>query len=356
MTIPPLAVMGRVYHEVVSSIFQITLKNTGFPRCKYILPRIGTSRSKPFIFNGDVPDFKTILTKYKSGSRYGIRPQAMTGDRAMGEKTRNDLWKIIPVSIMLLTFLMAGCAGPQRPTPPVPETPKGPSETVSPPQRGDPKPGQDSSPPPESPPAPPKPRIVEKILPQPEMVAGVSPQPDVKKDPQTQVPSAEKSPQPAPKANALLNPAVPDDARIIQTRLAELGFYDLPIDGIWGKGSRTALMAFKEENSLGSSDTWDNETQTLLLRETQPAGHPAAEPDHHPISGGAIILNPSDPSDAKNIQARLAELGLYKGPIDGIWGKGSRAGLRLFKQEHALKNPDMWDKETQMLLFRGTNQ
>jgi len=106
-----------------------------------------------------------------------------------------------------------------------------------------------------------------------------------------------------------LNPAVPQDARIIQTRLTELGFYELPIDGIWGKGSRTALMAFKEENSLGSSDTWDDETQTLLLRETKPTGDSSVEPGHHPISSGSIILNPSEPSDAKKIQARLADLG-----------------------------------------------
>ena len=149
---------------------------------------------------------------------------------------------------------------------------------------------------------------------------------------------------------------MPEDARVIQTRLAELGFYDLPIDGIWGKGSRTALMAFKEKNSLGSSDTWDTETQSLLLREDKPSAPSSSERDQHPISSGAIILNPSDPSDAKKIQARLGDLGLYEGVIDGIWGKGSRAGLRLFKQEHALKNPDIWDKETQMLLFRGTHQ
>jgi peptidoglycan hydrolase-like protein with peptidoglycan-binding domain len=273
----------------------------------------------------------------------------------MGEKTHKDLWKIIFVPIMLSLLLMAGCAGPRQPIP-SPETPKEPSETVPLPQKADPKPVQESLPPPEKPPAPPQPRIVEKILPQPEMIPGVSPQPDVKDVPQTKLPSAEKIEQPAPKVNALLNPAVPQDARIIQTRLAELGFYDLPIDGIWGKGSRTALMAFKEENSLGSSDTWDNETQMLLLRETKPTGHTAPEPDQHPISSGSIILNPSEPSDAKKIQARLADLGLYEGVIDGIWGKGSREGLRLFKQEHALKNPDMWDKETQMLLFRGTNQ
>ena len=277
------------------------------------------------------------------------RCQNMTGDRVIGEKTHKDFRKTISVSIMLSILLMAGCAGPKQPVPSVPERPQEPSETVSLPQSADTKPLQ-------TPPTPPQPRIVEKILPQPEMIAGGSPQPDVKENLQTQLPPAEKIEQPVREAPTLLNPAVPQDARIIQTRLTELGFYELPIDGIWGKGSRTALMAFKEKNSLGSSETWDNETQTLLLHETKPTGDSSVEPGHHPISSGSIVLDPSEPQDARKIQARLADLGLYEGTIDGIWGKGSRAGLRLFKQEHALKNPYTWDKETQMLLFRGTNQ
>ena len=248
---------------------------------------------------------------------------------------------------MLAILLMAGCARPKQPVP---------SETVSLPQKADPERVLESSQTPESRPAPPQPRIVEKVLPQPEMIGGVSPRPEVKEGVQTQLPSGEKTEQPVSGGNTLLNPAIPKDARMIQTRLAEIGFYEMPIDGIWGKGSRTALMAFKEKNSLGSSDKWDNETQTLLFRETKLTGQSNSDQGQNPILSGSFLLDPSAPQDAKKIQARLAELGLYEGPIDGIWGKGSRAGLRLFKEEQSLKNPDKWDKETQMLLFRGTNQ
>ncbi|MBP1708907.1 MAG: hypothetical protein H6Q40_696 [Deltaproteobacteria bacterium] len=274
----------------------------------------------------------------------------------MKRKTHKNFWKIVSVSIMLMALIAAGCAGPRQPGPSIPETSKEPSEPAPPPQKIPPKPVTENPPPSESPPAPPQPRIVEKVLPQPEIAPGVSRQPDNKADPRAQPQSVEKSVHPESKDMALLNPAAPEDARIIQTRLAELGFYDLPVDGMWGKGSRTALMAFKEKSSLGSSDTWDIETQTLLLSKMQPPSHPGEKPDQNPISSGAIVLDPSVPLDARKIQARLADLGLYDGTIDGIWGKGSRAGLRLFKEEHSLKNPDTWDKETQMLLFRGTHQ
>ena len=168
--------------------------------------------------------------------------------------------------------------------------------------------------------------------------------------------AAEKAPPPAPEATedliasgeVLLNPAFPQDAEKIQSRLADLGLYKAPIDGIWGKGSRAALMAFKQKNALGSSDKWDKETQIALFREAGEAPGDSQES----ISSGSVLLNPSSSQDARKIQTRLQELGLYKGPIDGIWGKGSQAALNAFKKQNSLADPDKWDKETQMLLFK----
>lgn len=70
------------------------------------------------------------------------------------------------------------------------------------------------------------------------------------------------------------------------------------------------------------------------------------------IANGEILLNPKLKEDAQLIQKRLSDLGLYKGPIDGIWGRGSEAALKAFKEKNNLENPTQWDKETQMNLFR----
>ena len=80
----------------------------------------------------------------------------------------------------------------------------------------------------------------------------------------------------------------------------------------------------------------------------------AAEPG--PISTGAIALSPARSTDAKLIQRRLADLGLYLDRIDGIWGRNSRIALERFKLEHQLPGPDKWDMPTQIKLFQGTNQ
>jgi hypothetical protein len=57
-------------------------------------------------------------------------------------------------------------------------------------------------------------------------------------------------------------------ARIIQTRLAELGFYRDKIDGIWKERSRKALREFKEARGLKYTLRWDMNTQKGLFAGT----------------------------------------------------------------------------------------
>jgi peptidoglycan hydrolase-like protein with peptidoglycan-binding domain len=182
--------------------------------------------------------------------------------------------------------------------------------------------------------------------------------------PQAAVAPAEKPAAPAAgstqslvlSGEALLDPAVPRDAKLIQGRLAGLGFYRGAIDGVWGKNSRAALRAFKEKNALANPEDWDKDTQLLLFRGAGPVTQPASGTVLTPISRGETLLNPSSPRDAKVIQARLAELGFYRGVIDGVWGKNSRAALGAFKEKNALADPEVWDRDTQILLFRDTGK
>ncbi len=182
-----------------------------------------------------------------------------------------------------------------------------------------------------------------------------------------QVPSAppvEKPAPPAPESSqhlvlsgeTLLDPNVPPDAKVIQGRLAELGFYRGAMDGVWGKNSRAALKAFKEKNALADPETWDKETQVRLFREVSLAPPPASGTGRTPISSGETLLDPTVSRDAKVIQGRLAELGFYRGAMDGVWGRNSRAALKAFKEKNALGDPESWDRDTQILLFRETGK
>ena len=251
--------------------------------------------------------------------------------------SRNGWWMIFLLVITIFAFLVSGCPKSKEAVAPTTEEKKETSESVAAPQKTEQEPAAGKPAPAPSRPAPATPAA-----------------PAQPKGPQV----AEKAPPPAPAPEApkdpiatgetLLDPAVPQDAEKIQSRLADLGLYKMPVDGIWGKGSRAALKAFKQKNSLGSSDKWDQETQMALFREAGEAPGGSEES----ISSGSVLLNPSSSQDAKKIQTRFQELGLYKGPIDGIWGKGSQGALKAFKEQNSLANPDKWDKETQMLLFK----
>ncbi len=236
---------------------------------------------------------------------------------------RNGCW-LIPIVMTLIILLASGCAKKQMVSV---EQKKEPPATVTQAQPPSEKPAPAKE---AEPPAAPGPAVP----PAPGPVAtAASSGPEPEQDPITN-------------GTALLNPTLPADAQIIQSRFLELGLYSGAVDGIWGKGSKGALKSFKEQNSLTDPDKWDKETQMRLFRETSPST------GQGPIASGSALLNPALPHHAKIIQSRLANLGFYSGPVDGIWGKGSRGALKSFKEQNSLGKPEQWDKETQVFLFK----
>lgn len=58
------------------------------------------------------------------------------------------------------------------------------------------------------------------------------------------------------------------DAATIQTRLAELGFYNMAIDGLWGPGSRGALQNYQRTSGIQADGQWNMQTQMRLFQGT----------------------------------------------------------------------------------------
>jgi len=80
----------------------------------------------------------------------------------------------------------------------------------------------------------------------------------------------ETKPQSGPieSGKVFLDPRKKRDAKIIQSRLKELGYYKKRIDGIFGPGSRKALKNFKQDNNLADNSVWDLNTQKILFKNT----------------------------------------------------------------------------------------
>jgi hypothetical protein len=66
----------------------------------------------------------------------------------------------------------------------------------------------------------------------------------------------------------LLDPSRRADAAEIQTQLSLLGYYKMKVDGLFGKGSLSALKQFRKDYQIGEDDHWDIETQKILFRDS----------------------------------------------------------------------------------------
>lgn len=68
----------------------------------------------------------------------------------------------------------------------------------------------------------------------------------------------------------------------------------------------------------------------------------------------ATLMNLKTKANAKLVQQALAAQGLYKGKIDGLFGKRSKAALSRFRASMALPATPVWDLETQAALLPTT--
>lgn len=160
----------------------------------------------------------------------------------------------------------------------------------------------------------------------------------------------------------LLNPGLKADAKLIQERLADLGFHKSQIDGTWSSSSATALRKFLQSKGLPYLTSWDLSIQLQLFSTTSQAPStrhiPAPETPttrEDKISSGATLLDPATKSDAKLIQKRLADLGFYKTRVDGIWGRSSAAALREFLESDGFTRSTAWTRDAQLRLFAASS-
>jgi N-acetylmuramoyl-L-alanine amidase len=135
------------------------------------------------------------------------------------------------------------------------------------------------------------------------------------------------APSPAPSVAAApspLPPAQPQpsaEVRRAQERLQALGYYNGPIDGLWGAETASAVERFQRERGMEVSGRLNGATQAALR-----APPPAANVD---------IANPTA---VRAVQNRLRQLGFYSGPADGVWGGSTQVALERFQRSRGLES------------------
>lgn len=107
-----------------------------------------------------------------------------------------------------------------------------------------------------------------------------------------------------------------------QQSLKDLGYYRGSVDGRVGPATIGAIRQFRSANNLDAGTTLDANCRKMIA------------------SGEAVRKGSSEakgkPSTLRDEQKALADLGYYKGKVDGIPGKMTSAAIRQFKTEHGL--------------------
>ena len=177
----------------------------------------------------------------------------------------------------------------------------------------------------------------------------------------TPTPSPTQTPAPTyevPKASVKQG-SEGDDAKTVQRRLKELGYYRGNLDGKFGRSSVKALKKFQETNGLEADGIAGKGTYEILFSDqalvngATPVPSPDVTPAEDTTEAPAYdILRPGDGGDAVALlQERLIVLNYLSGTADGNYGEQTKKAVRAFQKANGLTVDGTAGAETQAMLY-----
>ncbi len=169
-----------------------------------------------------------------------------------------------------------------------------------------------------------------------------------------------------------------DDVKYTQERLKALGYYTGTLDGKFGTGLLTAVMAFQRRNGLTADGAVGSRTSAALFSDdaiaadgttlAPPVTPPVITPDDPPedeilpvppveapdeeITIPTRTLRYGDSGeDVKLLQQRLIELNYLTGTADGDFGSKTRTAVRAFQANNGLSVDGVAGTKTYAILF-----
>ncbi len=162
-----------------------------------------------------------------------------------------------------------------------------------------------------------------------------------------------------------------NDAKLVQSRLKDLGYYRGRVDGKFGSQSVLALKKFQENNGLEPDGIAGETTYQLLFSwgalrpgETAtpvpteapaPTGTPAGQAPAAPTAYAYETLRKGMAGDAVRLmQEGLINLGYLAGPSDGVYGDATVSAVRSFQRINGLTVDGTAGPSTLSLLYSGS--
>jgi Putative peptidoglycan-binding domain-containing protein len=150
-----------------------------------------------------------------------------------------------------------------------------------------------------------------------------------------------------------------DDARLVQQRLKELGYFAAEADGVFGTKSVTALKAFQAANKIKEDGICGKTTATVLFSDKAIAVAPVITPAPTPVPTPIVITKENcitvkigvSGEPVLNLQKRLTSLGYYSARNDGQYLADDMAAVMAFQNKAGLKADGIAGYDTQSLLY-----
>jgi len=138
------------------------------------------------------------------------------------------------------------------------------------------------------------------------------------------VPSIQTPPSLQVAQNMLLLDDSGEAVTELQTKLANLGFYDGPITGYFGPLTEEAVIGFQQSRGLAADGVVGASTWAAL----QSSGTSTASDD---------LLQVGDAGTAvTDLQSRLLTLGYYQGAVDGVFGSLTESAVLAFQRDRGI--------------------
>ncbi len=110
----------------------------------------------------------------------------------------------------------------------------------------------------------------------------------------------------------------------VQARLKTLGYYRSTVDGMWGKGTLTAVMRYQSDGGLAVDGVVGGGTARKL-------GITLYNVEK---SGG--IVKGKTAENIRKLQTALKSIGYYTSTVDGAWGRRTMCAVMSYQSDHGL--------------------
>lgn len=141
-----------------------------------------------------------------------------------------------------------------------------------------------------------------------------------------------------------------DEVKLLQQLLKNKGYYSGSIDGIFGAGTKNAVVQFQRAAGLSADGIVGAKTWAALEGN---GTSPSRGSSSGTISG--ILKKGSRGAAVSELQTKLKNKGFYSGAIDGIFGTGTENAVKAFQKANGLAADGIVGSKTLAALNQSTD-